>query len=171
MAEGQLKVDIISPERPIFSGEAVEVTAPAHDGELGILPKHAPMVTELGIGEVRIRRNTLAGSVTEYFAIRKGFLETSGNKVILITERAKAPDEVDEQAVQADLEALHTKLAGNLDHNERKAGQEESRWLQALTRVARHSRKGMGHGGALDRSGLTIQMDKAEMRDRTGTKA
>ena len=52
--EGMLKVSVISPEATLFEGEAPSVVAPAFDGEVGILPSHAPMVTTLGEGVLRI---------------------------------------------------------------------------------------------------------------------
>ena len=88
--ENTLYVDIISPERPVYSGQALSVTAKAWDGEVGILPGHAPMVTKLGIGEVRVTRGTLADKVVDRFVIKQGYLEVSHNKVVVLSEDAQA---------------------------------------------------------------------------------
>lgn len=156
-----LHVDIISPERPLFSGDAVSVVAPNHDGEVGILAHHAPMVSQLGVGEVRITRNTAGGTRTDYYAVHNGFLQTVKNKVIIITEEAKGPDDIDEFKVKAAIEEAEKTLA-TAKGEERVKLNERLRWLRTQDRVVRHKLKGMAHHGALERSGLTMTMDKAE---------
>jgi len=79
-----LHVSVISPESVLFEGEATSVVAPAFDGEVGILDGHAPMMTLLGNGALR-----LSGSGAERrFAIEGGFLQVTANKVRIVTERA-----------------------------------------------------------------------------------
>jgi F-type H+-transporting ATPase subunit epsilon len=82
-----LKVSVISPERVLFEGEAASVVAPAFDGEVGILTDHAPMMTLLGKGTLR-----LGGAGTDKrFDIDGGFLQVVENQVRIVTERAAAP--------------------------------------------------------------------------------
>lgn len=78
-----LKVSVISPEATLFEGDASSVTAPAFDGEVGILPSHAPMVTTLGKGVLRI------GDGTIRFAVEGGFLQVVDDVVRVVTERAE----------------------------------------------------------------------------------
>lgn len=163
MASGQLHVDIISPERPLYSGPASSVVAPAFDGEIGILPLHAPMVAQLGIGEVRI---TTPDSGRDYYAVSGGFLQTSDDKVIIITEEAKAPDDVNEEKVAQEMERLHEKLKHKMPTEERETVNQRLFWFQTQARIARHKRSGMDTHGALAKSGLTLTMDKAEMAKR-----
>ena len=81
-----LKVSVISPERVLFEGEAASVVAPAFDGEVGILDNHAPMMTLLGKGSLR-----LGGAGAERkFEIEGGFLQVVENNVRIVTERATA---------------------------------------------------------------------------------
>ena len=80
-----LKVSVISPEASLFAGEATSVVAPAYDGEVGILTDHAPMMTLLGKGELRID-----GASGHKFAIEGGFLQVIGNQVRVVTERGAA---------------------------------------------------------------------------------
>jgi F-type H+-transporting ATPase subunit epsilon len=80
---GMLKVSVISPEATLFEGEAPSVTAPAFDGEVGILPAHAPMVTTLGKGVLRI------GGDAARFDVEGGFLQVVDDVVRVVTERAK----------------------------------------------------------------------------------
>jgi F-type H+-transporting ATPase subunit epsilon len=77
-----LKVSVISPESTLFEGEASSVTAPAFDGEVGILKDHAPMVTILGTGELRI------GDGAQRFQVEGGFLQVVDNVVRVVTEKA-----------------------------------------------------------------------------------
>ena len=81
-AQQTLKISVISPEATLFEGEASSVTAPAFDGEVGILPSHAPMVTTLGAGVLRI------GNDTQRFQVEGGFLQVVDNVVRVVTEKA-----------------------------------------------------------------------------------
>lgn len=77
-----LKISVISPEATLFEGEASSVTAPAFDGEVGILPSHAPMVTTLGSGVLRI------GNDAQRFQVEGGFLQVVDDVVRVVTEKA-----------------------------------------------------------------------------------
>jgi F-type H+-transporting ATPase subunit epsilon len=81
-----LKVFVISPESVLYEGEARMVVAPAYDGEVGILDNHAPLMTLLGNGELR-----LSGSAGDKrFTVEGGFLQVVENNVRIVTERARA---------------------------------------------------------------------------------
>jgi len=82
-----LRVSVISPERVLFEGEADSVVAPAFDGEVGILTGHAPMVTLLGRGALRIGGGAAAG---RRFSVEGGFLQVADDVVRVVTERATA---------------------------------------------------------------------------------
>jgi len=81
-----LKVSVISPEAVLFEGDAEAVIAPAYDGEVGILTGHAPMVTLLGRGELRVG----SGPAARRFQVEGGFLQVADNLVRVVTERAAA---------------------------------------------------------------------------------
>jgi F-type H+-transporting ATPase subunit epsilon len=81
-----LKVSVISPERVLFEGSARGVIAPAFDGEVGILPLHAPLMTVLGKGTVRL--DTADGE--RRFEVSGGFLQVIDNQVRVVTEHATA---------------------------------------------------------------------------------
>ena len=81
-----LTVSVVSPERVLFEGQADSVVAPAFDGEVGILRSHAPMVTLLGRGELRV---TSGGAVTR-FTVEGGFLQVADDQVRVVTEKAAA---------------------------------------------------------------------------------
>jgi F-type H+-transporting ATPase subunit epsilon len=80
-----MRVTVISPEGSIFDGEAESLQAPAYDGQVGILPHHAPFMTLLGEGTLQVR---VAGG-EQAFAVRGGFLQVVGNVVRVVAEHAK----------------------------------------------------------------------------------
>lgn len=80
-----LHVSVISPERILFEGEAESVVAPAFDGEVGILTGHAPMLTLLGTGTLR-----LGGAGGQRFTVSGGFLQVADNQVRVVTEQANS---------------------------------------------------------------------------------
>ena len=77
-----LKVSVISPEASLFEGDATSVVAPAFDGEVGILTGHAPMMTLLGKGELRVE-----GGSARRFTIEGGFLQVVNDHVRVVTEK------------------------------------------------------------------------------------
>lgn len=81
-----LKVSVISPERVMFEGTARGVIAPAFDGEMGILPMHAPLMTLLGRGTLRV--DTTDGE--KRFSVEGGFLQIVDDQVRVVTEQATA---------------------------------------------------------------------------------
>ena len=81
-----LRVSVVSPERVMFEGDVDAVTAPAFDGEVGILTGHAPMLTLLGRGTLRLG----SGGAAARFAVDGGFLQVVDNVVRVVTERATA---------------------------------------------------------------------------------
>jgi F-type H+-transporting ATPase subunit epsilon len=81
-----VRVSVISPERTLFEGEAEAVVAPAFDGEVGILTGHAPMMTLLGRGVLRLG----SGASARRFDVEGGFMQVADDQVRVVTERAAA---------------------------------------------------------------------------------
>lgn len=79
-----LQVSVISPEQVLYEGQASAVTAPAFDGEMGILPLHAPLMTLLGKGTLKVA--ALEGE--RRFRVAGGFLQVVDNTVRIVTEEA-----------------------------------------------------------------------------------
>ncbi len=88
-------VDIVSAEAEIFSGLAEMIFAPGADGELGILPRHAPLLTTLRPGEVRVR---IPGGTEESFYVSGGILEIQPHVVTILSDTAMRAKDVDEAA-------------------------------------------------------------------------
>ncbi|MEI7707786.1 MAG: ATP synthase F1 subunit epsilon [Chlorobium sp.] len=76
-------IEIVTPQKLYFSGEVVSVTAPGEDGQFQILKNHAPLLSSLKNGKVKL---ALADRTEQSFSISDGFLEVSSNKAILLTE-------------------------------------------------------------------------------------
>lgn len=80
-----MRVTLISPERPLYDGDASAVVVPAFDGEVGILPRHAPFLTLLGRGTLTI---SVPGGANR-FAVEGGFLQVVEDVVRVVAERAE----------------------------------------------------------------------------------
>jgi len=95
-------LEIVTPERLAYSDEVDAVVLPGSEGEIGVLPHHAPLVSTLGVGELRIRK----GGTEESFAIVGGFLQVRPDKVVVMAETADMASEIDlEKAQEARREA------------------------------------------------------------------
>lgn len=90
-----IHVDIVSAEASIFSGLAELVVAPAIQGEVGILPRHAPLLTQLREGEVRLK---ISSTREESFYISGGMLEVQPYKVTVLSDTALRAHDIDEAA-------------------------------------------------------------------------
>lgn len=97
-----LQLEIVTPEALAYSDTVDSVQVPGSDGELGILPHHAPLLATLGAGELRIRK----GGAEETFAVFGGFVQVRPDKVIVMAETADLASEIDlEKAREARREA------------------------------------------------------------------
>ena len=79
-----MNVSLVSPEQALFDGDATALVAPAFDGEVGILPRHAPFLTLLGTGQLVIR----SGGASRRFHVEGGFLQVVGDRVRVVAEKA-----------------------------------------------------------------------------------
>jgi F-type H+-transporting ATPase subunit epsilon len=91
-----LHLEIVTPERLAYEDDVDAVICPGTEGELGILPHHAPLISTLGVGELRIRK----GGQEEYFAIAGGFVQVRPDKVVVMAETADLASEIDLEAAQ-----------------------------------------------------------------------
>ncbi|HXI45179.1 MAG TPA: F0F1 ATP synthase subunit epsilon [Candidatus Acidoferrales bacterium] len=97
-----LQLEIVTPERLAYSDAVDAVVVPGSEGELGILPHHAPLLAMLGVGELRIRK----GGLEESFAIIGGFVQVRPDKVVVMAEMADMASDIDlERAHEARREA------------------------------------------------------------------
>lgn len=90
-----IHVDIVSAEGEIFQGDASMVFAPASEGEIGIAPRHAPLLTTLVPGEVRVKSES---GDEKLFYVTGGILEVQGHQVTVLADAALRADQLDEAA-------------------------------------------------------------------------
>ncbi len=119
-----LLLDIVTPEKKIFSGTVENVYLPGADGEMGILSMHAGLVTALQPGELRY----LVDGKVNALAIGSGFAEVTQTKVIVLTDSALGEAEIDAEQVEAAIKRAQEKLAA-IDHN---LDAEEVAYLQGV---------------------------------------
>ena len=131
-----MQLQIITAEREVFSGEVDALVAPGMEGQLGILPRHAPLMTILQPGELMVR----SSGEESYLALSGGYMEVLGNQVIILADAAEDVDEIDEARAQAAMEQAQQRIA----NRESDAGLEQAmaslRRAQARVTVARRRR-------------------------------
>lgn len=92
-----VRLDIVTAEREVFSGEVDEVVAWGVEGQMGILPHHAPLMTMLRPGELFIRK----GGEGEYLAITGGFLEVRPDRITILADACERSEEIDVERAEA----------------------------------------------------------------------
>ncbi len=115
-----MRLEIVTPERRTFSDVVDLVVLPGIEGEMGVLEKHAPLVTTLAPGELRYTK----GGEEHELAVGEGVVEITGNSVAVLTDMALSESEIDEAAVTAALERAERAL-------QEKLGDEEIATVQA----------------------------------------
>ena len=136
-----IHVDIVSAEKEIFSGLVEAVFATATLGEVGIYPRHTPLLTSLKPGEVRVK---FANGTEEQFYVSGGMLEVQPHVVTILADTAMRADDVDEAAAIAAQQAAEQTLASSdmiVDFSEVQAQLAEA---SAQLRVVQHARKSAG---------------------------
>ncbi|MEE3197053.1 MAG: F0F1 ATP synthase subunit epsilon [Pseudomonadota bacterium] len=124
-----INVEIVSAEGEIFSGEAEMVFAPARLGEVGIAPRHAPLLTDLVPGEVRVQ---MAEEDEKLFYVTGGVLEVQPHLVTVLADSALRADQLDESAALAAREQAREVLEGR--HGEVDLEQAQAEMVEAEAR-------------------------------------
>ncbi len=135
-----LHLQIVTPDKTLVRDDADQVQIPGKNGDLGILPGHAPLITELGIGEISYTH----GGNTQYFAVSWGFAEVLPDKVTILADTAERAEDIDvarAQAAKARADEELKKAAPDLDYD---AVQFAQRRAEARLQVAAHA----GHTAA-----------------------
>ena len=106
-----LKLEIVTPGATVYSDDVQMVTLPAVDGQVGIFPRHVPVLTRIVPGEIIVRKN----GQDEFLAIGEGLVEVTGDRVAIVTDMAVAAKDIDEaraeEARQRALAHLRDKLS------------------------------------------------------------
>jgi F-type H+-transporting ATPase subunit epsilon len=101
------KLEIVTPEKRVVDTAAQEVQIPGKNGYLGVLPGHAPLITELAVGEITYRQN----SSEQRLAVAWGFAEVLPNRVTILAETAERPSEIDVERARKAKERAEQRLA------------------------------------------------------------
>jgi F-type H+-transporting ATPase subunit epsilon len=101
-----LHLEIVTSDKTIFEGEVDQVTVPGGGGVMGVLANHAPVLSTLKPGELRIKR----GNDIEEYAIGGGFIDIHDNKVIILADSAERADEIDASRAEAAREKAEAML-------------------------------------------------------------
>lgn len=133
-----LTLEIVTPEAPVYSDTIDSVVIPTTSGEIGVLPGHIPLLTEVENGELRV---TKAGK-TELLVIGGGFAQVEGDRVRVLAEHAINESKIDEKAVEAALARAEAQLkeAEKLDPAEFERLQNMVRFSGIQLAVARRKR-------------------------------
>jgi F-type H+-transporting ATPase subunit epsilon len=102
-----LELEVVTPERHVLQETAQTIELPGLDGYMGILPGHAPLITELGIGILSYSR----GMGTHYLSVIHGYAEVLPDRVIVLAEMAERAEEINLERAQAALERARERLS------------------------------------------------------------
>ncbi|MBP7342115.1 MAG: F0F1 ATP synthase subunit epsilon [Smithellaceae bacterium] len=104
----ELILEVVTPEKMVFSGKVDEVTIPGTEGEFGVLRGHEPFLTSVDIGELYY----IVGGKKVYYAINTGYAEVTGSKVTVLIETAERADAIDKDRANRAKENATAQLAG-----------------------------------------------------------
>jgi F-type H+-transporting ATPase subunit epsilon len=107
MAEKELQLEVVTPDRLVLSTEADVVVCPGVEGQFGVLPGHIPFLSALEVGEMYYR----LGGKTEYLCISGGFAEVTGTKVTIVAESAERSCEIDLERARRAQERAEKRIA------------------------------------------------------------
>ena len=103
-----LTLEIVTPEARVYSDTVDTVVIPTVEGEIGILPGHIPLLTQVGAGELRVVKN----GKTELLAVGNGFAEIDGDKVSVLAESAITEEKIDVDAAEKAMQRAQDALRG-----------------------------------------------------------
>ncbi len=132
-----MRLEIVTAERVVYSEDVSVLVAPGGAGELGILPSHAPLLTTLAPGEIRVTKD---GEDT-YMAVSGGFLEVIGNRVTILADTAEQADEIDIERAEAALERAEERVASAASDQDLERALASMRKSTARLGVARRRRR------------------------------
>jgi F-type H+-transporting ATPase subunit epsilon len=132
-----MRLEIVTAERVVYSEDVSILVAPGSDGELGILPSHAPLLTTLDPGEIRVTKD---GEET-YMAVSGGFLEVIGNRVTILADTAEHAEEIDLERAQTALRRAEERVVSAATDMDLERALASMRRSNARLGVARRRRR------------------------------
>src|SRR5450755_2229364 len=125
-------LEIVTPEKMIVRDDAEEMQIPGKSGYLGILPGHAPLISELSAGELSYRN----GGQTHRYAVAWGFAEVLPDKVTILAEAAERPEDIDVSLAQQDKQRAEEHLKTGKSEEDFTRAEEELKTAEARLEVA-----------------------------------
>ena len=144
-----MRLEIITAEQEVYSQDVDALVAPGIEGQLGILPHHAPLMTVLQPGEIMVRKD----GEESYLAVTGGFMEVLGNKVTILADACERSDEINEERAQAAVERARERLAQRGADLELTRAAASMRRGQVRLNVVRRRRRGRGGPADLGETG------------------
>lgn len=130
----ELTCDIVTPEAKLYSQSCYMVVVPGVEGTMGFLEDHAPLVSTLKDGVIRVLSD--ANTVSHQFAMQGGYVEVSGKKVIVLATRAQAIEDIDTAEAKKKMAEAEQLLAGGVEDEAQKLKLEEDlTWYKLLEEV------------------------------------
>jgi F-type H+-transporting ATPase subunit epsilon len=133
----KLKVEFVTAERRVFSQEADFVVAPGVEGDLGVLPRHIPLLTPLRTGEIMVRND----GQEEFFFVGGGFLEVLPDKVVILADVAERVEDIDEARAEAARKSAQEALAQDSGDADAAAQLERAIFRLRVAELRRHHRR------------------------------
>jgi F-type H+-transporting ATPase subunit epsilon len=130
----RIQFELVSPERLILSTEVEMVVVPGTEGNFGVLPGHAPLISTIRPGTIDIYEG---GAVTERIFVVGGIAEVTPERCTVLADEAMAPDSLDRVALDAELQTVEGNLPSLRDHVARAAGTEREHLLTELRQLER----------------------------------
>lgn len=133
MSDATMRVELVAADRLVWSGDATQVIARTTEGDVGVLPNHAPMLSLMVDGVVDV---TTAEGETWIAAVDAGFLSVAGNRISILSEHAEMAHDIDLEKARHDLERAE-QAGQNSDEASQEAAAASSRaWAEARIRAA-----------------------------------
>ena len=131
-----MRLEIVTAEREVYSDDVELVNAPGVEGELGILPHHAPLMTSLLPGELMIRKD----GRDEFLMVSGGFLEVMGNRVTVLADACERSNEIDEQRAMEAMKRAEERIASRASDLDLEQASRAFRRAETRLRIARRRR-------------------------------
>lgn len=131
-----MRLEIVTAERRVYSEDVDMLVAPGIDGQLGILPNHAPLLTALQPGEIRVDKD----GEESYMAVSGGFLEVLANRVTILADTAERAEEIDIERAEAAVLRAQERIASRASDRDMQRALMSLRRSQARLLAARRRR-------------------------------
>jgi F-type H+-transporting ATPase subunit epsilon len=129
-----VQFELVSPERLILSAEVEMVVVPGTEGNFGVLPGHAPLISTIRPGTIDIYQG---GAVIERIFVVSGIAEVTPERCTVLADEAMAPDSLDRAAIEAELQTAESNLPSLREHLGRATGTDRERLATELRHVER----------------------------------